>query len=58
MNDRWQHKVVDVPYKLFESQSERAQAELDRHGAQGWELVSALQSNAAGPLHLFFKKRA
>ena len=58
MSSRWQHKVVEVPYKLFEKQTERVQLELDRHGQQGWELVAVVQSNAADSIRLFFKKPA
>ncbi len=57
MSKRWQYKVVEVPYQIFGSKlSERAQAELDRLGAQGWELVSAVQSHYADALRLFLKK--
>lgn len=56
---RWQYKVVEVPIKLFAgSLTERAQAELDKLGPQGWELVSTVQSSAADTLRLFFKKPA
>jgi hypothetical protein len=40
------------------SVTERAQEELNRLGAQGWELVSAVQTNAADSLRLFLKKPA
>jgi hypothetical protein len=57
MSGRWQYKVIELPYKLFGGNlGERAQAELDKLGAQGWELVSVVQSNAADTLRMFLKK--
>lgn len=57
MSARWQYKVVELPYKLFGGKlGERAQAELDKAGALGWELVSAVQSHATETLRLFLKK--
>lgn len=58
MSNRWQHRVVEVGYKLFNNQTERVQQELDKHGQQGWELVAVVQSNAADAIRLFFKKPA
>lgn len=53
---RWQHRVVEVPFKMFGSLTERLQAELDKHGAQGWELVTVTQSSGVEPVRLFFRK--
>lgn len=54
---RWQYKVVELPLKLFAGRlTDRAQAELDKLGPQGWELVSTVQSNSADALRMFFKK--
>ncbi|MBB1061390.1 DUF4177 domain-containing protein [Marilutibacter spongiae] len=58
MSNRWQHKVTEVPYKLFANQTEQLQQELDKHGQQGWELVSVVQSQSSHTLRLFFKKPA
>jgi hypothetical protein len=58
MSNRWQHKVAEVPYKLFVDQNEHLQQELDKHGLQGWELVSVTQSHGSHTLRLFFKKPA
>ena len=56
---RWQHKIVEVPVKLFAGAlSARAQVELDKLGPLGWELVSAVQSHSADTLRLFLKKPA
>lgn len=59
MNDRWQYKIVEIPYRMFSAkQSERAQEQLDRHGQMGWELVSTVQTTSFEPIRLFMKKRA
>lgn len=59
MSARWQYKVVEVPMKLFGGHmTERAQAELDKFGPQGWELVSVVQSNTADALRMFLKRPA
>lgn len=59
MSTRWQYKVVELGLKLFAGKlGERAQAELDKLGAQGWELVSAVQAGPADTLRLYLKKPA
>src|SRR3546814_20916601 len=58
MSKRWQYKVVELPYQLFGGKlAERAQAELDKLGAQGWELVSVVQSHYADALRMFLRRR-
>ena len=45
MGTRWSHKVVEVSFSLFGSKlSEKIQAELDKFGALGWELVAVNQT--------------
>jgi len=57
MSRRWQYKVVELSYKLFGGKlKDRAQAELEKLGAQGWELVSVVQSHYADTLRMFLKK--
>lgn len=57
MSGRWQHKVVEFDFKLFGGKfTERAQAELDKLGAQGWELVAVLQATPADAIRMFLKK--
>lgn len=57
MSNRWNHKVVEVSFSLFGSKlSERIQSELDKLGAQGWELVAVNQSSTADVVRLYFKK--
>lgn len=59
MSTRWQYKVLEIKPKLFgEGTTERTQAELDKLGAQGWELVSTVQSHATETLRLFLKRQA
>ena len=57
MSMRWQYKVVELPYQMFGGKlAERAQSELDKLGAQGWELVSAVQAHYADTLRMFLEK--
>lgn len=59
MNSRWQHKVVEIKHVMFGGKTtERAQAELDKLGAQGWELVAVAQQGHAAmdSFRMFFKK--
>jgi hypothetical protein len=57
MSARWQYKVIELPYKLFGGKlAERAQVELDKLGALGWELVSVVQAHSADTMRLFLKK--
>lgn len=57
MSGRWQYKVVELSYKMFGGKlTGRAQAELDKLGQQGWELVSVVQSHYADALRMFLKK--
>jgi hypothetical protein len=57
MSRRWQYKVVELRFQLFGGKlAERAQAELDKLGALGWELVSLVQASPADALRIFLKK--
>ncbi len=59
MSTRWQHKVVEVPVKMFGgSVGARAQVELDKLGPQGWQLVAVVQANPVDALRLFLKREA
>ena len=59
MSNRWSYQIVEIKVQMFgKSVTERAQEELARAGLQGWELVSAVQTNAADTLRLFMKKPA
>lgn len=57
MSTRWQYKVIELPYQMFGGKlTERAQAELDKLGPQGWELVTVEQAHSADALRMFLKK--
>ena len=57
MNTRWSYKVVEIPVKLFGGKlTENVQAELYSLGAQGWELVSVVQTSAVDSVRLYLKK--
>ena len=56
MNDRWQYKVVEIPYRLFGNLNEDLQKALDVEGQQGWELVHVQQTMVSDSHRLFFKK--
>jgi hypothetical protein len=48
---------VELRFQLFGGKlAERAQAELDKLGALGWELVSVVQASPADALRIFLKK--
>jgi hypothetical protein len=55
---RWSHQVVVVRPRFFGGNREAIQAELDRMGNQGWELVSTLQGQKFDSIKLFFKRPA
>lgn len=57
MSTRWSHKIVEVSFSLFGNKlGEKIQAELDKFGTQGWELVAVNQTSAADVVRLYFKK--
>ncbi len=55
---RWSYRIAEIkPSFLGRIPLERIQDELDKSGAQGWELVSAPASgNVPGSLRLYFKR--
>lgn len=54
--ERWKYLVVKLKPGFFgEVASEKLQAELDKHGAAGWELVSAVPQPMRGT-QLIFKR--
>lgn len=61
-SDRWRYNVVEVkPKSLWSATIPTAdlQAELDRQGTQGWELVMTVPGTTAmGGLRLVFKRPA
>ena len=59
-NERWTYQVVEIApsFLLSRVKGERIQEELNRLGAQGWELVSANNTSGRGigVLQLFLKR--
>ena len=55
---RWSHQLVEIKPRMFGISHKReiVQAELDRMGNQGWELVSVAQGNGLEPIRLYFKR--
>ncbi|MBN7138034.1 hypothetical protein A7A76_00400 [Lysobacter enzymogenes] len=59
MSQPWMHLVIELTYKLFEApMRERIQEELDRQGAQGWELVAVEHDPGVLGTRLYFKRPA
>lgn len=59
MTSRWQHKVVEIPIKIFGGKmTQQAQEELDRLSVQGWQLVAVTQGSSMEPVRLYLKKPA
>jgi hypothetical protein len=59
VSKRWNHKVIELPYKIFAGKlNDRLQEELDKMSAQGWELVAISDSRQDYSLRLFFKREA
>ncbi len=56
-SQRWQHLVIEVKAKFIGSNHAILQAELDKHGALGWELVAVSQSHPVETVRLFFKRQ-
>ena len=53
-SDRFSYQVIEIKGGLWGIKADAIQSELNRHGAQGWELVSA---NSVGTqLRLIFKR--
>jgi hypothetical protein len=61
MSTRWTYLTVEVKFKLTilgRADPEPIQAELNKHGALGWELVSVINSPRLQPILLVFKKQS
>ncbi|WP_149195020.1 DUF4177 domain-containing protein [Luteimonas suaedae] len=57
MSHRWTYQVVEVkPSLLSRVKAENIQAELNRLGAQGWELVNFAFPGPMAPATLVLKK--
>ncbi len=57
--NQWTYQVVEiVPHMLGPAVSERLQTELDRLGAEGWELVSVMLVTPFDHLRAVLKRPA
>ena len=57
MSSRWSYQVVQLkPGTWGGFKTEAVQAELNRMGAQGWELVSITMPAAFSPAMMVFKR--
>jgi hypothetical protein len=57
VDERWSYQVVDVKPSFLGSARDAAQERLQQLGLQGWELVSAIQSQRFAPVQLYLKRR-
>ena len=55
-NDRWSYQVVEIKPTFFGGTRDAAQERLTQLGLQGWQLVSAIQSQRFSPVQLYLKK--
>lgn len=59
-NDRWSYQVLEMMPSFFRGRvpAERLQEELNRLGAQGWELVTVARTGvrATGVVQLYLKR--
>ena len=61
MSKRWTYLTVEVKTSITWTgtiKRDKLQEELNRHGAQGWELVNVIMANTLVPAVLVFKKEA
>lgn len=58
MSKRWSYQVVEIkPGFTGRVNAEKIQAELNKHGASGWELVQVVHSgHGLHPAKLIFRK--
>ena len=58
MSERWSYQVIPVkPGLMGGYKYDEIQAELNRQGALGWELVQAVSTAPMSPVMLMFKRR-
>ena len=57
MSTRWKYQVVEVkPTLMGGFKQEQVQAELDRQGSLGWELVQIVAPAPLAPMLMVFKR--
>lgn len=55
-SDRWSYQVVEVKASFLGATRAAAEERLQQLGLQGWELVSAVQSQRFAAVQLYLKK--
>jgi len=55
-NERWTYQVVEVKPGFFGLNRNAVQERLNQLGAQGWELVNAVQAHPFRSVTLFLKR--
>lgn len=59
MSTRWKHHVVEIKPDVWgRMKPETIQEQIDKAGAQGWELVNVISMGLAMSMYAFFKKEA
>ena len=56
MSKRWSYLTVEIKQGWTGLKPEEMQAEMNRHGQLGWELVNVVLTLQMGSALLFFKK--
>ncbi len=56
MSKRWSYLTVEVKPSWTGLKTDELQAEMNRHGQLGWELVNVVLTLQLGSALLFFKK--
>jgi hypothetical protein len=56
MSKRWSYLTVELQPSWTGLKPDEMQAELNRHGQLGWELVNVLQTQPMGVALLIFKR--
>ena len=55
-NERWTYQVVEIKPGFFGIRRDAIQERLNQLGAQGWQLVAALQPHPFRAVQLFLRK--
>lgn len=56
---QWKYHVSEIGLQLFGASAfDRIREELDKRGAQGWELVTVAHNSNSSSTWLYFKKPA
>lgn len=55
-NQRFSYQILELKSGFWGVKTERVSEELNRLGAQGWELVASLPPNGVAPIRLVLKR--